>query len=252
MSAGTTPISALSVQLYSVRDALAEDRDGTLARLAALGLTKAEPFGFSAENTVLAEAAQKAGLATPSTHGSIVDVTDREPLFAAAAAAGITTVIEPFLPAERWQSAEDVAAIAAALNEAAEQAAVHGVRVAYHNHAWELSTIINGVTALEALAAQLDDRVTLEVDTYWSEVGGRSAADLLSALGDRVTHIHVKDGDTSGDTSRQQPAGSGELPVLDIIAAAPQALPVVEFDQYGGDVIDGIAASIAYLTGDAR
>ncbi|RLP70678.1 sugar phosphate isomerase/epimerase [Mycetocola reblochoni] len=245
-------MSALSVQLYSVRDALAADRDGTLAALAGIGLTKAEPFGFAAADTALVAAAQRAGLATPSAHGSVVDVEDREALFAAAAAAGVATVVEPFLPPERWTGIDDVEAIAAALNHAAEQAAAHGVTVGYHNHAWELSTVIDGVTALEALAARLDDRVALEVDTYWAEVGGRSAVELLTALGDRVTHIHVKDGDRSGDTARQQPAGSGELPIRAIVAAAPQAVPVVEFDAYGGDVLDGIAASVAFLTGGER
>ena len=37
----------LSVQLYSVRHALEEDFDGTLARIADIGFTQVEPFRFT-------------------------------------------------------------------------------------------------------------------------------------------------------------------------------------------------------------
>ena len=39
------PRSPISVQLYSVRDRLADDLEGTLERLAALGFTNVEPYG---------------------------------------------------------------------------------------------------------------------------------------------------------------------------------------------------------------
>ncbi|WP_430393808.1 hypothetical protein [Brachybacterium nesterenkovii] len=45
----------------------------------------------------------------------------------------------------------------------------------------------------------------------------------------------------------QKPAEQGEVDVLAILAAAPQALRVVEFDDYAGDVFEGIAESLAWL-----
>jgi hypothetical protein len=45
----------------------------------------------------------------------------------------------------------------------------------------------------------------------------------------------------------QLPAGSGDVGVAAILAAAPHALRVVEFDGYAGDVFQGIAASFAWL-----
>ena len=94
--------------------------------------------------------------------------------------------------------------------------------------------------------------MVLEVDTYWATAGGADAPALLRRLGKRVHALHIKDGDLATDASGQVPAGQGRIPVADVLAAAPDALRVVEFDAYDGDIFDGIAASHAYLTGTGR
>jgi sugar phosphate isomerase/epimerase len=73
---------------------------------------------------------------------------------------------------------------------------------------------------------------------------------LLTRLGERVVALHIKDGDGTLDTSKQVPVGSGVLPVWDIIAAAPQALRVVELDDTEIDVLDAIRASREFLLAD--
>jgi hypothetical protein len=40
--------------------------------------------------------------------------------------------------------------------------------------------------------------------------------------------------------------------VLDVLAAAPDALRVIEFDAYAGDIYAGIEASYAFVSGAAR
>ena len=80
------------------------------------------------------------------------------------------------------------------------------------------------------LAARLAPEVVLQVDTYWAYAGGADVPALLTRLGDRVVALHIKDGDGSLDPTKQVPVGSGVLPVWDIIAAAPEALRVVELD----------------------
>src|SRR5699024_2283779 len=129
--------------------------------------------------------------------GSIAEVA------AAAASLGITTVIDPFVAPEKWQSADDIADTARRLNEAAVIAAEHGITVGYHNHAHEIESTIDGVTALEHFASLLDPAVVLEVDTYWVAVGGADPVELLGRLGDRVVAIHVKDGPATAETKDQ-------------------------------------------------
>lgn len=241
-------MSQLSVQLYSVRDAFAHDPTGTLERLARLGFTQVEPYGVRENHAVLREALPALGLTAPTAHAQLLDPQiDQPAVFAAAAELGIGIVIDPLVPPERWQEPDDIAATATALNNAAKVAAAHGITVGYHNHFWELESRMGDRTAFEVLAEQLDPAVVLEVDTYWATAGGVDAPELLRRLGDRVRALHIKDGDLATDGSGQVPAGQGRVPVTAVLAAAPQALRVVEFDHYAGDIFDALAASLNFL-----
>ncbi|WP_326950998.1 MULTISPECIES: sugar phosphate isomerase/epimerase family protein [unclassified Amycolatopsis] len=241
-------MSLLSVQLYSVRDAFAADPADTLRRLAAIGFTQVEPYGVVENVEALRAGLPANGLTAPTAHARLIGA-DQAAVFAAAAELGIGLVIDPLVKPEQWQDPADIAATADALNAAAKVAAEHGVGVGYHNHWWELESRIDGRAAFEVFADQLDPAVALEVDTYWATAGGENAAALLGRLGDRVKAIHVKDGGLATDASGQLPAGQGQVPIAEVLAAAPTALRVVEFDAFDGDLFEAIAASHAFLTG---
>jgi sugar phosphate isomerase/epimerase len=237
-----------SVQLYSVRDEFAAHPEGTLRRLAQIGFTRVEPYGVVENLAVLRDALPAFGLTAPTAHARLLGA-DQHGVFRAAAELGIGVVIDPMVPAEQWQDPADIVVTAAALNSAAKIAAEYGVTVGYHNHWWELRSRISSESALEYLADRLDPEVVLEVDTYWATAGGEDAPALLRRLGERVRAIHVKDGALATDGSGQVPAGQGQVPLPAVLAAAPEALRVVEFDRYDGDIFAGLAASLAYLTG---
>ncbi|PRX96631.1 sugar phosphate isomerase/epimerase family protein [Allonocardiopsis opalescens] len=241
-----------SVQLYSVRDAVADDLDGAVARLAGIGFAHVEPYAFHLRAEDYRRAFAAAGVTAPSGHAAVIDSDRPEDAFDAAAALGMATVIDPFVPAERWQTLDQVASLADRVNALAELASARGVEFGYHNHAWELSTRIDGRPVLELFAERLEPRVVLEVDTYWAAVGGADPAALLRGLGERVRLIHVKDGTLDGDVARQQPVGSGEVDVRGVLAAAPEAVRVVEFDAYAGDLFEGLAGSLAWLAENDR
>lgn len=239
----------LSVQLYTVREAMQDDVPGTLARIAEIGFDQVEPYNF---DTVagLGGALTAAGLTAPTTHAHFVGISDDELAvqFEAARRLGIGRVIDPHVPAERWQTASSVAEVADQLNAAAAVAAQHGVTIGYHNHAHELESIIDGRTALELLTDTLSPEVGLEVDTYWALVGGQDPVALLGRLGDRVIALHVKDGAGTAETKDQTAVGSGTLPIRSIIEAAPSALRVIELDDSRTDRFQAVAESFAYLT----
>jgi len=236
-----------SLQLYTLRNAISEDLPGTIKRVADIGYTQVEPYNFVATAKELGAALKENGLTAPSGHAPLMS-QDQDEIFTAAKELGISTVIDPFLPAEHWQKAEDIQATAEKLNQAARKGAEYGIRVGYHNHAWELESIIDGRTALEYFESLLDPELVLEVDTYWVAVGGQDPVDILAKLGDRVKFIHIKDGPLTRDNKAQQPAGQGKVPVMDVIAAATSLeVGVVEFDDYAGDIFEGIAESLAFL-----
>jgi sugar phosphate isomerase/epimerase len=236
-----------SIQLYSLRQALQADLPAAIRKVAEIGFTQVEPYNFVATAHELGAALRVNGLTAPSGHAPLL-TQDQDQIFAAAQQLGIRTVIDPYRPAAHWQSAEAIQATAAMLNAAAKRGAEHGIRVGYHNHAWELESSIDGQTALEYFAALLDPELVLEIDTYWAAVGGQDPVDLLGRLGDRVRFIHIKDGPINTDTRAQQPAGQGRMAVWDVIGAAKSLeVGVVEFDDYSGDIFEGIAQSLAYL-----
>ncbi|HLV56547.1 MAG TPA: sugar phosphate isomerase/epimerase [Actinotalea caeni] len=256
----TSPLaapSALSVQLYTVREAAAEDLTGTLTRIADIGYQLVEPYGFTSWGPALAEALQASGLRAPTTHQSFItaDEGEQEALFAAAAQVGVTTVIDPHHAAENWQTADQVAETAARLNAAAAVAARHGVAVGYHNHAFELEARPeggDGRTGLELLADQLAPEVGLQVDAYWAAVGGADPVELLRRLGKRVVAVHVKDGPGTKENKDQVAVGQGSQPIAEILAATPHALHVVELDDSRSDRFEAIAESFRFLTGGER
>jgi sugar phosphate isomerase/epimerase len=238
-------VPALSVQLYSIRDAVAADLPGALARLAEIGFTQVEPFDLS-DPERLRDALAGAGLTAPSAHARL----DDERIFEAAATLGVETVIQPFTPPERWTSAAGVDGVAEELARAAGAAGRHGLRVGYHNHQWELANRVGDRSALEHLAERLPPEVVLELDTYWAAVGGEDVPDLLARLGDRVRLLHLKDGPISEDTAAQLPLGSGAMPVAAVLEAATAAqLAVLEFDDYAGDLFEGLAAGRSFADG---
>lgn len=239
----------LSVQLYTVRKALAEDFDATLAKIAGYGYTQVEPFEFVAYFDDLSTGLAAHDLSAPTTHVGLLAADDLDDVFAKAKALGIGTLIQPYTDPARWQTAEGIADIAAGLNAAAGRAADHGLTVGYHNHQFELESRIDGVHGLEVLAGQLDPQVVLEVDTYWAHVGGADVPALLGRLGERVVALHVKDGDGTMDNTKQVAVGSGVMPVMDIVAAAPNALLVVELDDSEGDLLEAVGASRQFLLG---
>jgi sugar phosphate isomerase/epimerase len=238
--------SQLSVQLYSVREALAKDLPGTLRRVRSVGYRNVELYGFVDLADQYSELLPSIGLVAQSAHARLLD-HDVSDIFGAAEKIGVTTVIDPHIDGERWTARDDIAKAAASLNEIAKVGADHGLVIGYHNHWWETENRLDGTPALEIFADHLDADVVLEVDTYWAEVGGVSAAALLRRLGERVQFIHVKDGALTHDGQDQVAVGSGDLNIPEILAAAPQALRVVELDGFNGDVFDALRDSYAYL-----
>jgi sugar phosphate isomerase/epimerase len=261
-------VPTIALQLYSVRDALARDRAGTLARVAALGVSTVETFDFVGDPAGWAAVLDAAGLRTtighaplasdtlPTPGGEVVTVAPSDEVFTAAAQLGLDIVIDPYTDPARWRSADGIADIARRLNDAARAAGEFGLRVGYHNHWQEMSTAVDDRYGIEVLADRLDDGVVLEVDLYWATVGGvTDVPGLVQRLGERVVAVHVKDGTLEPERTAtvpptdQVPAGRGHVDLATALdVATGLEFAVIEFDAVDGDVFDAIAGSYHFLT----
>jgi len=254
--------AALSVQLYSLREALAVDREETLAHLARLGVRRVEAYGIVDGGAALAESLARHGLRSPSVHAPLVGAGEDgaatlDEVFDAAARLGAQTVFEPMVWGDHWRDEDGVRRTADRLNQAAAVAASRGLRVGYHNHSQEFHHSIDGRSAYEFFVSLLRPDVVLELDAYWAAVGRQDVPALVTRLGGRLRALHVKDGATGvdpflpdspqGDLG-QVPAGQGQVPLTAALRAATSLeLAVLEFDEYDGDLFEGLAAGIAFL-----
>ncbi|HEU5222145.1 MAG TPA: sugar phosphate isomerase/epimerase [Candidatus Lumbricidophila sp.] len=259
-----------SIQLYTLRDALEADLDGTLAQVAARGFTAVEPYDFVRRAEAMAAALAAHGLVAPTGHAMLATTSFVNPdatasdtpvpppsaVFDAAERLGMTTVIEPCVVPERWQTVDQIRETAELLNAAAAEGAARGIRVGYHNHAHELEVTFDGKTGLEVFAELLDPRVVLEVDLYWVARAGLDGPALLRRLGDRVIALHVKDGTLEAEKTGQYPptdqvvAGEGNVPLAAAVAAASAVeVAVVEFDFFDGDLFEVCEQSRRFIDG---
>jgi sugar phosphate isomerase/epimerase len=226
-------MNPLGVQLWTVREDMAADQDGVLRQLAEFGYGAVEPFDVVSDPSALRARLDAAGLIAPSVHGRLEQGTA---VFDGAKVVGADTVYVAYQPPERFATVDNVRDLAAELRAFAVTAAEHGLRAGYHNHDFELSTILDGRTALEVLAELTGDEVLLELDIYWAATGGQDVAALLGRLGERVSALHVKD----GPAVRGEPmtsVGAGSLPIAEIIRSAPWVpWHIVELDECAPDV----------------
>ena len=246
----------LSIQLYTVREQIARDRDGVLRQLADLGFQAVEPFQPTADPVGFRKVADDLGLTVSSAHAMGLLEPDPGPVFEAIATLGTDLAIVPAgIPQEQFTSREGLERAAELLNGLAEKAAGHGLRLGYHNHWWEFEPVLDGKHGLEVLAELLAPEVFLEVDTYWAAVGGADVPKVLRGLGSRVEALHVKD----GPLRKGEPnvaVGQGAMTVPEVLAAAPaEAWRIIEFDECATDVFAAIGESrtyVASLEGDGR
>lgn len=236
----------ISVQLYTVRDALEDSVSGALGRLAELGFTQVELFDFVRRGDELAEGLSQHHLTAPSGHAMLIG-QNPGPTFDVAQELGVRTVIQPSSEQAVWVDADAIAGLAAELNEIAERARERGLTVGYHNHWWEFEHSFEGRYAFEVFADLLHESIVLEVDTYWVQTAGAPVAEVLRRLGGRVKYLHLKDGPATLVMTDQVALGAGTLNVPEILAATPHAVRVLELDDCASDVFQALNEGLAYL-----
>jgi sugar phosphate isomerase/epimerase len=155
------------------------------------------------------------------------------------------------IPALGPASFADLDAIRAAadlVNATNERVRARGLTLGYHNHYWELQSVIDDRPALLHLFDQVDGSVLAEVDVYWARVGGVDPTELVAELGERAALLHVKDG-PAGDPSQAMVAvGDGAIDVAAVVAAAPAARwHIIELDRCATDMFEAVERSYHYL-----
>lgn len=268
----------LSVQLFSVRDQLAADRGAALARLAEIGFRHVEPFGLCAADRPAAErlaearalrtALDAAGLAVSAVHAGLP--ADLGELIEECGELGADTVFVPHPHMVSGQIRFDESTFtgcadsagpaaldtfAARLGAAADELAVHGLSLGYHNHWFEWAQLPDGTTAWDRLWSRTSDALRAELDVYWAAAAGVDPATVLTALGERTMALHVKDGPAQ-PWQPQTPIGTGRVDPDSALRHVPASVRwcVVEIDSTDLEAYELLAGNAQALVerGHAR
>jgi sugar phosphate isomerase/epimerase len=208
----------LGVQLFSVREHLGDELAETLSKIAAIGYTHIEPYDILSDPDALARSLAESGLRAAATHAS-VQGPRRDDILASAKRLGIGTVIVPWVEPSTFDDPQQVDKLADDINEAAEIAAGHGIRVGYHNHDFEFAS-----GRYRAFTERLSPEIVLELDCFWSSVGGADPLAQVPALGERLRYLHVAAGPPEPG---KPPLRGGPIRLPEIIAATRNTVELV-------------------------
>lgn len=187
---GRVPRGAISIQLYTLRNVLSQDLEGTLRALAEIGYRKVELAGTHGRTAAeFRRILDRYGLRATSGHVSLAE--DMNPVFEDCRTLGQRFAVvawAQFSTADEWKKLADD------LNEAGRLACRYGLRFGYHNHAHEFQALPTGEVPWDILTSRTDPRyVHLELDLYWAVTGGRDPVELIHANRHRILQYHVKD-----------------------------------------------------------
>lgn len=197
-------LPAIGVQLYTVREAMEDDPDRTLATIAEIGYRDIEfagLYGLSAAE--MRRRLDANGLVAVSSHHDLSVLGDGwQQAVDDAAELGQSLIVVPWIPSGD-RSWDDLARLADAFNEAGRVARAAGLRFGYHNHDWEHRRRDDGQTPMEFLLGRTEpDLVDWQMDVYWTVQGHedpRAPFRQLEKYGERVTSLHVKDRTGDGE-----------------------------------------------------
>jgi sugar phosphate isomerase/epimerase len=253
----------IGLQLYTLRNDMAKDPKGTLAKVAAQGYKTVETFGynngkwFGLTNSELQATLQENGLTSPSGHtynASIFlkdgwednwkkTVTDAKSL-------GQEFVVIPWLEQEHRDNADNYKKIAAGLNRAGEICRQSSLKLAYHNHDFEFAPVAEGRTGFDILLHETEHRlVCFELDIYWTVRAGQDPVALIGRHPKRFGMWHVKDMDSTPKKFFTE-VGNGVIDYKKIFNYAKQSgmqYFFVEQDECPGPPLESTAKSIAWL-----
>lgn len=245
---GRDALDALGVQLYTLRDAIDDDLDGTLAAVAGIGYREVELFQLHGLTPGEMRAKLDAvGLRATSSHYPLDAIRgDLNRHVEAALELGQSLMVVPSIPGTE-RSAEALARVAEDFDRVAETIRRAGLRFGYHNHDWEFRPLPDGTVPMELLLDRTDaDLVDWQMDVFWTVHGGGDPLTLLGERAGRVTSLHVKDRTPSGE---MVDVGRGAIDFAGVIAEAERQGLMHAFVEHDrpGDPVESVRRSFGHL-----
>lgn len=237
----------LGLQLYTVRNLMDQDVEGTIAAVAAIGYREVELAGLHNKTAKeMREILDRHGLRARSSHISMQDIRGNwARTLDDAAALGQTYIVNPWID-EPERTVAGYTKAAHEMTAAAEAAKAHGIGFAYHNHDFEFAQV-GDTSGYDILLAESDPKlVRMELDIFWIVKGGQDPLAYFARQPGRFPMVHAKDITKDG---KMVDVGQGTIDWREIFRHTKQAgieYTFVEHDEPPSPIADA-KASYEYL-----
>ncbi len=219
------PKQKVGVQLYTLREQLPKDLEGTLKKVAAMGYQEVELFGYTDGKffgktakefrSLLQDLGLKApsghygtGNTNPDTKGTLTNDWSRA--VDDAAQVGQKYMICAYLDPRERKTLDDYKRHAQLFNKAAEACKKSGLQFGYHNHDFEFVSL-EGQTPYDLLLKNTDSAlVKMELDLYWISYAGKDPVSYFKQHPGRFPLWHVKDMEKTAERSFAE-VGNGSI-----------------------------------------
>ena len=197
------------IQLWTVKEDMARDFDGTLRALGRMGYRRIEAAGWHGRSAAqFRRSVRAAGLDCVSAHYGLADLIDNmDARLAFARDVGATYVVASSpAPSRRlddkkpWAVAvaeamtlADWRSNAGAMERIGRRARAMGLRFGYHNHSAEFLAYERRLPMDEIVRLTDPAHVALELDIGWVAGAGYDPVEVIRRYAPRIHLLHIKD-----------------------------------------------------------
>lgn len=194
-------LKTLGLQLYTLRNQLAEDIPGTIKAVADAGYYQVELMRVVSGDPIV-KAVQDNGLKITS---AMMDwktiVLPREsgvPSFQetldVAVDMKLKFLVIPYIGKGHREKTDQLKGLARRANRAGEACRRAGIQLCYHHHSFEFAKLDNGTTGWDIFVQEFDpELVKFELDVFWAAIGGLNPIETIRGLKGRIAQLHLKD-----------------------------------------------------------
>ena len=256
-SALMNPRKNLGIQLYTIRDAVSENVEKALEKLAEMGFKNLEIYGYNGSffgktKNEFQQILKNTGLKVISSHhtSGLLDTNkgtlqnDWEKSVEDLHFLGAEYMVCSYLfPEERTK--KTYKKLPELLEKSAFITKNAGIQFAYHNHDFEFEVFENDENFYDFLLKNTSpDLVKMELDLYWISKVGKNPVDYFEKYPGRFPLWHVKD--LEAETQNFTEIGNGIIDFETIFAAKEKAGLkhwFLEQDESKNDIFESIKTS---------
>ncbi|HHP7241709.1 MAG TPA: sugar phosphate isomerase/epimerase family protein [Cyclobacteriaceae bacterium] len=201
--AGTHKKFGVGLQLYTIRDAIAEDLEGSLEKVAGIGYENLELANYTdgmfygKTPKEFRKMMDDFGFKVISSHTSVeaegIKIETAQKMADAHAELGVEYCVQPWVQ-EKDRNVEMYKKMVGDWNKVGEVMKNVDIQFGYHNHNFEFANLNGVVPYYDILLKEMDpDLIVLELDLFWATKAGQDPVELFNRYPGRFHLLHLKD-----------------------------------------------------------